>query len=337
MSRSVSCRLRPGAWRKWTIAAILSSAALTAAVLPDSFAGAAKSSAKPASAADAPLFEEYGFETGEQAVYGPVTITAWRFRDSTGALAAFQFVRPKDAKTLTSKIDSQAVQTADGAIFEHGNYVLQFAGGVPKDEELAPLYGGLAKLEQSPLPVISTYLPPEGLVANSERYVIGPVSLEKFNSKIPPSIAAFHMSAEAQFGRYHFKNSDMELAIFNYPTPGIARERQEAFQKLPNTLAKRTGPLVAVVTGSSDADAAERLLSKVNYQASITWSERTPTHVAHGLAKMILDIFALAGVIIGFCIMSGLLFAGARILSRRLSGPKGEEGDAMITLHLGGK
>jgi hypothetical protein len=315
--------------------ALLSAGAVFGAILPDQFAGSDKSDVKAVKAPDPALFEEYGFDDGEQATYGPTTVTAWRFRDSTGALAGFQYLRPAETKAYESKLDKNAARSPNGLMVEHGNYVVQFAGKAPTDEQVAALYGGLAKLEESPLPVIATYLPAEGLIPNSERYILGPVSLEKFDPKIGPSLAAFHLSAEAQYGKYRTKAGDMSLAIFNYPTPGIARERAEAFQKLPNTLAKRTGPIVAVVTDPPDADAAERLLAKVNYTASITWSERTPTHVAHGVAKMILDIAALAGIIIGFCIVSGVAFAGIRILSRRL-GPKGQE-DPMITLHLEGK
>ena len=317
------------------LAAVIGVFPAAGGILPDRLAGVMKSDVKAVEPPDAALFDEYGFEAGEQATFGPSTLTAWRFRDSTGALAAFQYVRPADAKPLKSTINQGAVRTSKGAIFEYGNYIVQVSGKVPEDDELAPVYLALAKVQQAPLPVLSTYLPPAGLVPNSERYIIGPVSLQKFDPKIPPSLAAFHLSAEAQFGRYHGKDGDFSLAIFEYPTPGIARQRAEEFEKLSGVMAKRTGPLVAVVSDAADRDAAERLLAKVNYEATVTVNEKGPNHEVRSFGRTILNYIAFAGLIMLFCIFSGLLFAGVRILARRL-GPKDEDG-AMITLHLESK
>jgi hypothetical protein len=312
-------------------------AATTAAggILPDRLAGAMKSDVKAVEAPDPALFEEYGFEAGEQAKFGPTVLMAWRFRDATGAMAAFQYARPAGAKPVKSTLNQGAVRTKDGAIFEYGNYVIHVKGKVPEDDEIAPVYLALAKVQQSPLPVVSTYLPSEGLVENSERYITGPVSLQKFDSKIPPSVAAFRLSAEAQYGRYKGKNGEMSLAIFSYPTPGIAREQTQEFGKVPGIIAKRSGPLVAVLSDVSDPDAAERLLAKVNYAASLTVNEKGPNHEIQTFGQTILNYIMLSGVIMLFCIFSGLLFAGVRILVRRL-GPKDEDG-SMITLHLESK
>jgi hypothetical protein len=306
-----------------------------AAILPDQLGTAAKTGTAQLfpPAADRPLYDEYGFEAGEQAIYGPLTVAAWRFKDSTEALAAYEYLRPADAKS--SKLDKLAAQASHGAIVAHGNYVFQFTGRVPTSQELVAIYQGLPKLDQAALPVISTYLPSDGLIANSERYITGPVSLEKFDSAIPPSTAAFHMSAEAQYARYHSKNGDMNLAIFNYPTPSAARERAEAFQKIPGAIAKRTGSLVAVTIQPPDADAAERLLAKVNYQASITWNEKTETQVAQGFARGLLNIFEFAGLMVLFCLVSGVGFALIRVSWQRFGNKNADE--AMITLHLQGK
>jgi hypothetical protein len=317
------------------MAALMAVGALQGGVLPDRLSGAMKSDVKPMAAPDPALFEEYGFEEGEQARFGPTTILAWRFHDTTGAMSAFEYARPADARPIQSTLHKMAASTSKGAMFEYGNYVLQVSGKIPLEEDLAPVYLALKKVEQSSLPVISTYLPADGLIPNSERYILGPVSLERFDPKIPPSVAAFHLSAEAQYGRYRTKNGEMSLAIFNYPTNGMARERTEEFRKLPDTLVKRTGPLVAVLSGITDADAAERLLAKVNYQASVTVNEKGPNREVQSFARTIINYIVFSGLIILFCIFSGVLFAGVRMLARRL-GPKDDDG-SMISLHLESK
>ncbi len=317
------------------LATVVGLAVARGGILPDRLAGAMKSDVKAVEPPDPALFEEYGFDAAEQGKFGPTTLIAWRFRDSTGAMAAYQFMRPAAAKPLKSALNQAASRTAGGAIFEYGNYVIEVKGKVPEDDDIAPVYLALAKVQQSPLPVVSTYLPPEGLIPNSERYITGPVALQKFDPKVPPSVAAFRLSAEAQYGRYRTKNGEMSLAIFNYPTPGIARERVEDFGKLPGILAKRSGSLVAVLTEVADPDQAERLLAKVNYNASLTVNEKAPNHEVRSFGQTVLNYIMLSGVIMLFCLFSGLLFAGIRMLARRL-GPKDEDG-AMITLHLEGK
>jgi len=52
-------------------------------------------------------------------------------------------------------------------------------------------------------------------------------------------------------------------------------------------------------------------------------------------AQMVLGIFELAGIVLGFCLISGLAFAAFRILSRRFG--YSDAGPAMTTLHLGDK
>ena len=86
----------------------------------------------------------------------------------------------------------------------------------------------------------------EGLIPNSERYILGPVSLQRFVPPIAPSVAAFHFGAEAQSGQYQTPKGKLTLAIFDYPTPNMARERYDEFAKIPGAVAKRAGSLVAV-------------------------------------------------------------------------------------------
>jgi hypothetical protein len=172
-------------------------------------------------------------------------------------------------------------------------------------------------------------------VANSERYILGPVSLQRAEPAIPPSIAGFRMGAEAQFAQYRTPKGVLKLVIFDYPTPSMAREQAVEFQKIPGSVIKRTGPLVIATINPPDADAAERILGKINYQANVTLNEPTPQSQAKGLARMILNIFVLAGIVLGMCVVGGLGFAGYRIMSRKMW--RKEETADMIVLGLGKK
>lgn len=309
-------------------------AALNAAIFPDTLKNYQKTPNKAILVADNALNDEYGLDASEQAEYrnatGHFIATAWRFRDSTGAMAFFECKRPAGAKP--DKITNLAVRTSDGVIFAYDNYVLQVTGNLPPPDVFAELYEHLPKLENSPLPTLLSDLPSQGLIPNSERYILGPVSLDRFDPKIPPSVAAFHLGSEGIAGKYQTKKGVLTLAIFNFPTPNMARERTQEFEKLPGAIAKRSGPLVAVTVDPPDADTAERILSHVNFESNLTLNEAVPVNDTVPKIKYILNVFVFSGLLILFCLVAGLLYGGLRVLRRKLN--KGEDRDAMITLHL---
>jgi hypothetical protein len=309
----------------------------SAAIFPDHIGTFDKGAPTSLSIPDRALFAEFGLEATEQAEYKSedkhFTATAWRFRDSTGAMAFFEAHRPSGASP--APVSKLAVSTSDGTIFAYGNYVFQLTGAVPVAEELQPVYAQLPQLEQSPLPTLMGFLPPAGLIPNSERYVLGPVSLDRFEPRISPSIAAFHLGAEGQLGKYSSPKGTLSLAIFNYPTPNMARERQLEFQKIPGAMVKRAGPLVALTIDPPDLDSAERLLAQVKYDANLTWSAKVPVNEIKDFARMMVNIFVLAGVLILMCIVAGIAFGGYKILARKMG--RQVDPDSMITLGLDGK
>ena len=109
--------------------------------------------------------------------------------------------------------------------------------------------------------------------------------------------------------------------------PGFRRR----FEKLPGAVAKRSGPLVAVILSPPDPDAAERLLAQVRYQAEITEDEYVPTR-RDNIGNLVINAFVLTGILAAFCIVAGLCAGGVRAMMRH--GKKGDELDPMILLHL---
>jgi hypothetical protein len=304
---------------------------LGAAILPDQIGSFIKGETKPLAPQDAALYKELGFQAGEQALYKSpdkrFTISAWRLRDSTGALALFEAQRP--ALATPAKLSALSARTPDGAVFAYGNYLFQLTGPIPEQKDLELLFIQLPQLDQAPLPALIGYLPQEGLIPNSERYILGPASLARFEPRIAPALAAFHLGAEAQLGRYRTPKGDLTLAVFSYPTPNIARERLEEFQKVPGTVAKRTGPLVGVVVQSPDPNAAERVLGGVHYEANLTLNEKVPVNQARAIANLFLNIFTLSGILIALSIIVGVGFGGFRVLLRKL-GKTSDEGTFLL-------
>ena len=289
-----------------------------AAIWPEQLGPFARGAVTPAVTNSADVWQEYGLAESEAAQFTAeskrFTASAWRFRDPTGAMAAFEWQRPAGA--APSSVGPLAVETQDALVLAFHNYLLRFDGWKPDGTALAPLLEVLPQLDQGSLPTLPGYMPAGNRIANSERYVLGPVSLALFEKRIPPSVAAFHLGTEGQFARYQAKGGELMLGLFSYPTPNLARDREAAFSALPGAVVKRSGPLVAVILSPADANEAERLLAKVQYQAAITWSERMPT-VRDNVANLILNVFMLVGLLLVFCAAAGLAVGGLRVLARR--------------------
>jgi len=304
-----------------------------AAIWPDPLGPYQRLSAKAITPTiDQAIWDEYGFREAETAQYEGAgekfTATAYLLQDPTGALAVFEWLRPADSKP--SAIAKLSAETPTATLLVHGNYVLRFDGYHPTAALLTQLVEGLKQVDTSPLPALIDYLPQENLVPNSERYVEGPAALQKFDLGIPPAAAAFHLSAEAQIATFKAPGGDLKLAIFNYPTPQIAMQQTAEFQKIAGAMAKRSGPLVAVILAPPNADAAEYLLSLVRYRADVTLDERVSTR-RDNIGNLVINAFILIGILLCFSMVGGLAFGGVRAFLRRA---RGGEAEAMILLHL---
>jgi hypothetical protein len=316
--------------------AVLFSPPASGALWPAAFGGFTSVTSAPAPpTADQALWEECGLLETERAEFtaargGKLAATAWRFRDSTGAFAAFHWRKAPGARA--SALGNLAAEAGADLWLAFGNYLFQFSGVRPEPADLQALLGGMARLEQAPLPALPANLPTPDMVVNSRRHLIGPVALERFAPQIPLALAGFRYGGEAHMARYRASGGEMVLVVFSYPTPHIAREQESAFQKLAGAMVKRSGPLVAVIASPGDPNAAEKLLSRVRYEAELTWNERVLTR-RDNIGDLILNIFSLTGLLLVFALVSGLAFGGLRAMARRFFGWT-PESESVITLDL---
>lgn len=306
---------------------LLCAAAARAEIWLDRIAGFQKVSSSPLKVQDQPLWEEYGLQQAEQAEYASGArhwkATAARLQDPTAAFAAFELTRPAGSKP--SALTDAAAETQDGVLLVFGNYLVGFEGWKPKLDDIALFLSRLPGLDRSPLP--PNYLPATGLIPATERYVLGPTGLERFEPGVPPSVAAFSMGAEVQIAQYDTRAGRMQLAVFSYPTPQIARQRLDAFAQLPSAMAKRAGPLVAVLLAPKDPDEAEKLLAQVKYTAIVTESQRIPTR-RDNIGDLFMNIFLLVGIILAVIIPAGIMVG----VLRRLGWGTSQE--ALTALHI---
>lgn len=312
---------------------------LQAAFLTDNLGKSKRVSLDATALSDKPVWDEYGLNAAETARYEggakPFAVTAWQMKDPTGAQAAFRWLKPADAKPAPedfSQYSKFAVTYGNNVLMTHGNYVLRFEGPRLVLDELKILLFQLPKVDQSSLPPVLEYVPQQGLVSASDRFISGPASLEKFFPKLSPSAAAFHFGTEAIVARYKVRNSELQMAVFYFPTNQMARAQQAEFDKVGGAVVKRTGPLLAIVTDPVNADDAQRLLAAVNYRANVTINEQKEKNVVQDAGDMLIAIFSLIGVILALTTGAGIMLFLMRAMRKKMAGGKEEE--PMTMLHL---
>ena len=255
-------------------------------LLPDSFAGwtsQARALQTPANQAEqfagnkAVILREYGLASAERRDYtqakNSATVTLYRMVDPSAAFGAFTYLRAPEMAALGSALSTPYSATnRQRAVFVLGNLVLDIASPIarPADADLKVLAAGLLPhVDQRPFPEIAQFLPAQGLVPGSERYVLGPRAL----AEVFPSATAgskdwlgFGNSAEAIVARYHLggegKGQEAVLLIALYPTQQVAADAYNSLGKWfalnaePDqangrqiVFGTRSGPLVAVLSG----------------------------------------------------------------------------------------
>ncbi len=339
------------------ILALLTAVALAAnpatpqapALLPQQFAGwelqgSAQTNTDPvvADATNAAVLKEYRFSDLASATYiredgRTLKIRAARFADASGAFGAYTFyLQPEMTK---EQIGDQAASLGDHVLFYRGHVLVdaQFSKETPMSgAELRELAGLLPRVTGSAanLPSFIQFLPPRSYIANTQKYVMGPLALNAVNSPVAASLVDFGASSEVTLAHYNTPSGEATLTLISYPTPQLAAEhlkRIDAAHQVAQPQAgisevggsgtffdKRTGPIIAIATGGlSDSD-AKALLGRVNYEASVTWNTPTSDTQVRDLYQLILNIVVLCAILGGLAIIAGIAFGGIRILMKRL-------------------
>ena len=317
-------------------------------ILPKQFAGwqmqGSAQQSKDAAAADptnAALLKEYGFKDFESATYKSddgrtLKVRAARFADATGAFGAYTFyLQPGMAR---EEIGDQGASADRRVLFYRGHIVVDAVFNelsVMSAATLRELAGALPRVSGNAanLPPILAFMPHHGYETNTQKYAEGPLGLGAITSPIPAELVDFSSNPEVVLGQYTAGGGDATLMLIEYPTPALAAEHlrridaaNHAAQPQPGVESvenvgpffdKRTGPIVAVVSGPLSQSEAQTLLGAVNYDASVTWNENTYFDKKNNIANLLVNIILLCIIVGAISLAAGVAFGGARVLLRR--------------------
>jgi len=320
------------------------------ALLPDSFAGwvsaeAPKKMTDPAQAdpANAAALKEYDFTDAELADYKrsgeTLSLRALRFHDASGAYGAYSFYRqsgwPKE------EIGAGATSNHNRVLFWLGNTVVDanFTRiGPMSGAELRELAGQVPVPEgtKSLAPPVLANLPKASLDGQTTHYAVGPAGYAGSGGVLPPDLVGFDRGAEAVTATYSLRSGPATLTIIDYPTPQMAAAEEskirayikagsQAQPAWPKPLqdsdqasleVRRSGPLVAIVSGDAIPEESHRLLATVHYEADLTSiPQPTESEIAR-TGKLLMGIAFLVIIGASAAILLGFFLGGGRALYR---------------------
>jgi hypothetical protein len=325
-----------------------------APLLPASFAGwEAASAAKPvtdpalADSANAGALKEYGFTDALLNSYArdgeTLKLKALRFVDVSGAYGAYTFYR--HSGWPRAEIGSGAASDNNRVLFWKGNIVVD-----ADFSHISPMSGSelreLATLLPAPLgnksvvPSLLYNLPQKNLDAQTTHYALGPLGYAGSGGVLPPELVGFDRGAEAVTATYNLSSGPATLTIINYPTPQMAAVQEKAISAYlkagnspqhpftkplqdsnPTVLeARRSGPLVAVVSGDSIQDESRKLIGLVHYEANMSAIPGGGDTEVQKTAKLVVAIITLVVVMFIAALMLAGFLGGGRALYRILRG-----------------
>ena len=323
-------------------------------LLPDAFAGwevagpiKTTTDAAEADSANAPALKEYEFATAAMGDYKrgdeTLSIHALSFRNLTGAYGAYSYYRQNGWPK--ADIGTGGTSDKNRVLFWQGNTVVDATFS-----KIGPMSAAELRELASQLPVpqgnkalappLLASLPQGSLDKQTTHYAEGPAGYVGSGGVLPPDMVGFDRDAEAVTANYSLRSGPATLTLIDYPTPQMAEAQEakirayiksgnQAQPAWPKPLAdsdvaslevRRSGPLVAIVSGDAIPEESHKLISTVHYEADLT---AIPQHMESEVSKtgkLLLGIATIVVIGSAAAILLGLFLGGGRALYRLARG-----------------
>ncbi len=297
--------------------------------------------------ANSAALKEYGFQSAALANYKrdgeTLSVRALRFADLSGAYGAYTYYRgsgwPKE------DIGSGAASFHNRVLFWRGDSFIDatFSHISPMSgSELRELATQLSTPQGSKAlapPILST-LPKPALDGQSTHYALGPAGYAGSGGVLPPELVGFDRGAEAVTAGYTLSSGPATLTLIDYPTPQMAagqesrirdylKAGQNAKPAFPKPLAdsdqaslevRRSGPVVAIVSGDAIPDESHKLLGSVHYESDLVSIPQPGETEISKTSRLLLGIAAIVIIGASAAILLGLFLGGGRALYRKARG-----------------
>ena len=301
---------------------------------------------------------EYGFVSGENADYKrgseEMRVNLYKMKDPSGAYGLYSYLRAIDMPH--ADFTEHSSMSRERALVLVGNIVVEVAGKeLPKNgAALKALVAAVAPhAESGLLPTIGDRIPTKGFIDRTDKYVLGPSTLNQFFPLADGDWLGFSQGAEAETAKYRVNGHELNLVIADFPTPQTAAKKVAELQKKFNIneskdandsngagsakplYARRAMTLVAIVSGAATKKEADAVLDQLESGTQITWNEPTFQFKEPSIGMMIVGAITGTGVICLFAIIAGLAFGGVRLVVKRATNKVFDRPDQVQVLQLG--
>ena len=287
----------------------------------------------------ATAYQEYLVTAGYQRQYGAARVEIFWAENPFAAFGLFTYAAGAN-KTAADQpgFGSASARLADAIIFWKNDYVVRVIapGAVPLQESLArSVSDALGRNKQAvKLPPLLESLPREHAVAASERYFLGPESLNDYVER-GRDMFGFAGDAEAAMAEYSpgpapAAGSKARLLIVEYHTPQFAYDALSRINLYLATLSeeernriivKRQGNYIVEATSFDDREFAQGLIDSVEYPYTVKLLDplspyNDPFHTQKA-ARMLISTFSIMGLAILIVLFAGSTFGTIIFLKRR--------------------
>ena len=289
----------------------------------------------------ATAYQEYLVTAAYQRQYGAARVEIFQAENSFAAFGLFTYAAGAN-KTAADQpgLGSASAHLADAVIFWKNNYVVRVTapGAAPLQESLArSVSDALGRDKQAvKLPPLLESLPRQQAVAASERYFLGPESLNDYVER-GRDMFGFAGDAEAAMAEYApapagqvGAGSRARLLIVEYHTPQFAYDAHARINTYLAALSedergriivKRQGNYIVEATNFDDREFAQGLIDSVEYPYTVKLLDPlTPYNdpfQTQKAARMLISTFSIMGLAILIVLFVGSTFGTIIFLRRR--------------------
>ena len=288
-----------------------------------------------------------------------LSIHALSFKNVSGTFGAYSYFRQNGWPK--ADIGTGGTSSGNRVIFWQGNTVIDATfskiGPMSAAElrELASLLP-VPQGNKALVPPILASLPQGSLDKQTTHYAEGPAGYAGGGGVLPPGLVGFDRDAETVTASYSLRSGPATLTLIDYPTPQMAeaqetkireyikagKQAQPAWPKplvdsdVASLEVRRSGPLVALVSGDAIPEESHKLISTVHYDADLTAIPQPTESEVSRTGRLLMGIAAIVIVGSGAAILLGFFLGGGRALYRLARGkPVSTVYDVeFISLHL---
>ena len=274
----------------------------------------------------ATVYQEYLVTEASWRQYGAARVEIYQ---TENAFAAFGLYTYAAGKVIGASNTAQVSEIAENVLWKDNYFVRVLSPGASL---LTPrlaraLSDALAKGSKAvKMPLLMESLPHQGMIASSERYFLGPESLNNYVDR-GRDMFGFAGDAEAAMAEYSPK---ARLLIVEYHTPEFAADAHRRINSYVASLSeeereriivKRRGNYIVEATNFDDRDFAQGLIDAVEYPYTVKLlnpdAPMNDPFAAQKAARLMISTISIIGLTVLTVLFVGSTFGAMIFLKRR--------------------